>query len=194
VAESLHFTHESFAESLLRLPRADEYEPLTEPMSRLAASLPRLLQALDEPRDGQSGPAPRTPAASRAGAATTPSSEAAAPARRSAPAASETAGAARARVREIVASAQSRLARALESLPCAEDYAPVARNLRALASVSPSLMAWLDEVPRLSTPLAEAVAGLREAAAELELAQDLLGAEDDPRPSRVKVVVRGAPA
>ena len=160
VAESLHFTRESFGESMLRLPRAEDYEPLTEPLGRLAAAVPALLQAI-------SGNAVREPEVSVA-------------------------------VREAVASARLRLAEALTRLPRAEDYEPVARNLRELASVSPSLLDWLGEVPPLSAPLADSVTDLREALHELDRALALLGPDEGPRgaaagPGRVKVIVRGSP-
>jgi hypothetical protein len=96
------------------------------------------------------------------------------------------------KARAVVAAARDHLAAALELIPRADDYTPVARNLRALASVSPSLMAWLEEVPSLSAPLAEAVSGLREAVAELEVALDLLDQERGSPVPQVKVVVRGA--
>ena len=48
-------------------------------------------------------------------------------------------------------------------------------QLREIASVSPSLMEWLREVPLLSTPLAESVRSLQEAAGDLKEARALLG-------------------
>jgi hypothetical protein len=207
VAEGLRFTHESFTESLLRLPRAEDYEPLTEPMRRLAATIPALLEALDE-RRAATASASTPPAASKASGGAVPTvavpavaSAVAALAVGEATAAPSPAASGEARVssataaaREAVASARARLSQALDCLPRSEDYTPVARNLRALASVSPSLMAWLAEVPTLTAPLTDAVAGLREAAAELELALDLLGKDRETEAPRVKVVVRGAPA
>jgi hypothetical protein len=93
-----------------------------------------------------------------------------------------------------VTSARDRLAAALERLPEPEDYEPAARNLRELASVSPSLLAWLrEEVPALSAPLADSVADLRQALLELERALELMDAEPEAEAPRVKVVVRGRP-
>jgi hypothetical protein len=168
VAESLHFVHDSFAEALLRLPRAEDYEPLTGPMERLAAAAPQLVRLL--------GPGARAAEA---------------------PAVSESAPEARA----ALATARTHLEGALASIPGPADYEPAARNLRELASVSPSLLAWLGEVPALSAPLAESVAGLRAALQEIERALELLSddsalaaAGPSPAPagaSRVKVVVRG---
>ena len=93
--------------------------------------------------------------------------------------------------RSAVLAARERLEGALGGLPGAEDYEPAARNLRELASVSPSLLEWLEEVPVLATPLAESVRGLQEAIVELDRALEALDDEPAPTASRVKVVVRG---
>lgn len=158
VAESLHFTRESFGESMLRLPRAEDYEPLTEPLGRLAAAIPAILDRLG------SAPMPATPPLEDV-------------------------------VRDAVARARLRLAEALARLPRAEDYEPVARNLRELASVSPSLLDWLGEVPPLAAPLADSVTDLREALLELDQALELLGpGRGTPTATgQVKVIVRGSP-
>lgn len=161
VAESLHFTRESFGESMLRLPRAEDYEPLTEPLGRLAGAVPALLHALEG--------TPLTPKPPLDGA-----------------------------VRDAIASARMRLAEALSRLPRTEDYEPVARNLRELASVSPSLLDWLGEVPPLAAPLAESVTDLREALLDLDHALELLGPDEGAKSpptstGRIKVIVRGSP-
>ena len=170
VAESLHFTRESFGESIMRLPRAEDYEPLTEPLGRLAGAVPALLRALEA----------KTPPDLKAAALDPPSADAA--------------------VGDAVASARLRLAEALARLPRTEDYEPVARNLRELASVSPSLLDWLGEVPPLTAPLADSVADLREALRELDRALALLGPAEEPgamdnptSTGRIKVIVRGSP-
>jgi hypothetical protein len=67
-------------------------------------------------------------------------------------------------VAEELAEVARGLHAAIGALPREEDYLPAARQLRELASVSPSLLDWLADVPRLSAPLAGSVAGLREAA------------------------------
>lgn len=72
---------------------------------------------------------------------------------------------------------------AIGTLPREEDYAPTARQLRELASVSPSLLEWLQEVPKLRAPLADSLGALREAderiaaarAAVLSALQELQG-------------------
>lgn len=160
VAESLHFTHESFVQSLLRLPRTEDYDPLADTLRRLAAAAPALLESR--------APAPPEAVVARPAGDAGSSAEA----------------------RSAVLAARDHLERALRTLPGPADYEPVARNLRALASVSPSLLEWLQEVPALATPLAESVSGLREAILELDRALEAMG--DEPATvARVKVVVRG---
>ncbi len=81
-----------------------------------------------------------------------------------------------------VAAAREALRQALTDIPRDSDYRPVAAQLRELATVSPSLMDWLKEVPKLTTPLSGSLAALRRAAADLETACDLL-TEDVPAPA-----------
>ena len=160
VALSLHFTHESFAQSLLRLPRAEDYDPLTDALRRLAAATPALL-ASRAPAPPSAAPGPARDRGSSVEA------------------------------RSAILAARERIERALDGLPTAADYEPTARNLREMATVSPSLMEWLREVPALATPLADSVEGLREALVELDRAFEAL--DDDPIAATpgVKVVVRG---
>ena len=62
----------------------------------------------------------------------------------------------------------------LQTLPREPEYARVAAQLREIASVSPSLGDWLQEVPRLSMPLGASIETLEEAAAELDRARTAL--------------------
>jgi hypothetical protein len=100
---------------------------------------------------------------------------------------------------QAIAAARSAVDRAIETLPPPAQYEPVARQLRAIATVSPSLLDWLNEVPVLSAPLADSVDALRAARADLDSAREaLLGAdqppEDDegppPKP-KLRFIVRG---
>ncbi len=59
---------------------------------------------------------------------------------------------------------------ALDALPRDPDYARFAGQLRELATVSPSLMEWLGQIPTITLPLGEAVASLRRAAGRLDAA------------------------
>jgi hypothetical protein len=71
-------------------------------------------------------------------------------------------------------SARGAILEALASIPRAEDYAPFARQLREIASVSPSLLTWLSEVPTLSAPLASSMRSLLDAASSLQEALEIL--------------------
>jgi hypothetical protein len=73
-----------------------------------------------------------------------------------------------------IAAARAAILDALGTLPQNEEYAPFAEQLRAIASVSPSLLVWLGEIPALSAPLASSVQALMAAADELEKALELL--------------------
>lgn len=70
-----------------------------------------------------------------------------------------------------VGAAQAAIRNSLASLPRDKTYAGAAAHLRELATVSPSLMEWMKQLPALSMPLAESIAALEEAARELEQAE-----------------------
>lgn len=163
VADTLVATHESWTESLMRLPRAEDYEPLVGPLREFARVSPVLaetlasvvravtpLPALMEPLLGaaeslRSGAQPRvSDGEARSGLAD----------------AVERMGAARSVIRE-----------GLASLPRDKSYALAAARLRELATVSPSLMEWMRQLPAVSMPLAESIAALEQAARELEDAE-----------------------
>jgi hypothetical protein len=164
--------------------RGEDYEPLVEPLRAFALAAPSLLEALEATRvlaapladvvRGLQHLAASLEATSRnlaAMGAARNDGETASPRAEARPGA----GAER-DVDDRIGAAQAAITAALVSLPRAEDYAPVAAQLRELATVSPSLLEWLTEVPRLSTPLAGSVRGLKQAAAELEAAREALRA------------------
>jgi hypothetical protein len=66
-----------------------------------------------------------------------------------------------------VSAARAAIGEALATLPRDKTYAGAAAHLRELATVSPSLMEWMKQLPALSMPLAESIAALEEAAREL---------------------------
>jgi hypothetical protein len=246
IAETLASLHAAFTESLIRLPQAEDYEPLAEPLRRFAATSPGLVAALGEvlqiagpladsvrglrelagrleasherlaaarPTDETPVPGDSPSSAEGLEALTAPLREfvKVSPAlveslrafpRLASPlagwvsgleqvaarleAASRDLGASvrivsrasgsvrREEVREAlerIASARATLVEALESLPRGAAYAPLARQLREIATVSPSLMAWLEGVPAVTAPLEDSVRGLWEAAGELKEAQ-----------------------
>jgi hypothetical protein len=163
VAETLVATHHGWSESLLRLPRAEDYEPLTDPLREFARVAPLLAETLSAvvkavtPLPGMVqqvlGVAetlhPRPAAVSDDGALRRSLTEAA----------------------DRMATAREAIRGGLASLPRDRAYAQAAAHLRELATVSPSLMEWLRQLPEMSLPLGEAIASLDEAARELEAAE-----------------------
>ncbi len=157
VTESLQAVQASFSDALFHMPRASEYEPLVEPLRQFAclvtplsehlAAWPRIMAQLQErPRPAPAVLPPPAPASGLSAQAVKTLHEVA---------------------RELE-DLRGQLMDALGTLPSADEYAPVARQLRELASVSPSLLEWMREVPRLSAPLANSVEGLRQAAVRIE--------------------------
>jgi hypothetical protein len=183
ITAGLQYAHQSFHEAMLHLPRAEDYEPLATPLREFARTSPALADLLREvvtaagPLAGLVGP---LTAAARGlqdavasvegtGRQLTAALEAA-----RAPKEEEGGGAARGQLTSHIEWALEAVEEALASLPSHSDYTPFARQLRELATVSPSLMEWLQEVPKVTTPLADAVDRLRDAAAELKAARALL--------------------
>jgi hypothetical protein len=145
-------------------------EPLVEPLRELALAAPRLLEALREIGSLVASLADAVHGLQQVSADLRPSRDdggTAAVLEAAVPEASR-------EVRLRIEAAQEAITAALVSLPRAEDYAPAAAQLRELATVSPSLMEWLTEVPRLSRPLAGSVRGLKQAAADLQAAREAL--------------------
>ncbi len=163
INDNLQETQATLQDALFHMPRPSEYEPLAEPLRDFARLSPSLIESLAS--------VPRASALlDQATRRIEESTE-----RLAAPAPNPGTEVARAAVARARASVEA----ALASIPDQDVYAPVARQLRELASVSPSLMAWLAEAPRLAAPLAAAVVSLREAAADLALAEGQLAAHDD---------------
>ncbi len=174
VAETLVATHQGWSESLLRLPRAEDYEPLTEPLREFARVSPLLAETLaavvkavtplPEMVQKVLGVAetlhPRSASTARPeGGLRRPLTEAA----------------------DRMATAHEAIRSGLASLPRDRAYAQAAAHLRELATVSPSLMEWLRQLPAMSVPLGEAIASLDEAARELEAAERAARRALEPR-------------
>lgn len=193
LGETLHFTHEAFSESLLRLPRAEDYEPLAAPLAEFARVSPALAASLAEvlrisrplqeaARDlASTGERLRqTEQRLDSAAATwtlhvpTPPPAQIAPARSARADDSGPLVAAATRALAEMDAARNSIHAALHSLPTDARYAAVAAQLRELASVSPSLMEWLAQTPALSAPLAESVGALRDSAGRLDEARQAL--------------------
>jgi ABC-type transporter Mla subunit MlaD len=154
LSEGLAAVRSSFDDALLRMPRPEEYEPLAEPLRRFARASPDLIAAVGELRAAlasRGGGAPRPPSGPEAGT--------------------------RPRLEQVLAEmgqARGTILEALDTLPRDQEYGAVARQLRELATVSPSLMEWLSQVPKVSTPLAASARSLQDAAASLGTAHDRL--------------------
>ncbi len=178
VAESLAATQTSFADALFHMPRPSEFEPLAEPLREFARVAPPLgseLAATVRSVAELGGIASRLEALlDRVPALAGPSARASAPAPTLA-------------LAPRIDAARRAVSDALASLPRETDYVPVARQLRELASVSPSLLAWLEEIPKLSAPLSTSVANLRAAERLLFETHDELietgGRDAERRPS-----------
>lgn len=166
VTDALHYAHQSFADALLKLPRPEDFEPLLAPLREFARVSPALADALRGVVQERTGLA----AGARATVERVAAAEATLDANRVAEAL------------QYVDAAREAVRQALAELPGDAAYRPVARQLRELASVSPSLMDWLKEVPKLTTPLSASVTALRRAIGDLETARDLL-TEDVPTPA-----------
>jgi hypothetical protein len=189
ISETLDQANHSFSEALLRLPRASDYEPLAEPLREFARVSPALAAALREvlavasPLAAMAAPLSESV---RALAHVTATLEAtgrqlaeSALAPREGTGGPEGGLLGRHGLPEVARrldSAHEAVLEALASLPRASDYEPAARQLREIASVSPSLMEWLREVPALVAPLTESIRALQVAAGELKEARLLLGA------------------
>jgi hypothetical protein len=164
VAETLVATHHGWSESLLRLPRAEDYEPLTEPLREFARVSPLLAETLAAVVKAVT-PLPAM-VQKVLGAAETlhPRSTAA-------PVSDDGLRGPLAEAADRMATAHEAIRAGLASLPRDRTYAQAAAHLRELATVSPSLMEWMRQLPAMSLPLGDAVASLDEAARELETAE-----------------------
>jgi len=160
-AETLQYVHESFAESLLRLPRAEDYEPLSQPLAEFARVSPALAQSL---ADVLRVTAPLGDAVTSLRRVTEELRGLRGPA--ADPGLREPLELAAGELRD----ARAALSAALSSLPRDPEYKRVANQLREIASVSPSLMDWMEQVTPLSRPLGESVASLRAAEGRLDAA------------------------
>jgi ABC-type transporter Mla subunit MlaD len=196
VAERLAHTQEALHDTLARLPRPEDFEPLVRPLSEFARVAPALAESLAELvrltrplaesaaglkqlaeslrplqarlQEAAAGPsdALRTGAGLPAAAGTRPGT----------PPLGASAELDRllGQVAETLAGVRLDIRSALAQLPREPAYARVAGQLRELASASPSLLEWLREVPPLVQPLSAAVASLAAGAERLERSEQSL--------------------
>lgn len=176
-ATTLQDTNQRLAESLMRLPAAEDYEPLAAPLIEFTKISPALTETLREAvvsfsavtqvtkrLEGISRSLKQMEAAEHAPAkpkARTPGPDTPR----------------HAQVAEALDTLANEIDGALEKIPKDPEYARVAEQLRELATVSPSLMEWMKEVKPLSPPLAGSVLTLRRVATSLRENAGLLRGE-----------------
>ncbi len=166
-ATTLQDTNQRLAESLMRLPAAEDYEPLAAPLIEFTKISPALTATLREAvvsfsavsqvtkrLEGISRSLKQMESAEHAPAKPKTKTENADTSRQ-------------AHVAEALDTLANEIDGALEKIPKDPEYARVAEQLRELATVSPSLMEWMKEVKPLSPPLAGSVLTLRRVATSL---------------------------
>ncbi len=166
-ATTLQDTNQRLAESLMRLPAAEDYEPLAAPLIEFTKISPALTEALREAVvsfSAVSQVTKRLEGISRS----LKQMESADHAPAKSKAKADNAEASRqGQVAEALDTLANEIDGALEKIPKDPEYARVAEQLRELATVSPSLMEWMKEVKPLSPPLAGSVLTLRRVATSL---------------------------
>jgi hypothetical protein len=171
-ATALQDSNQRLAESLMRMPAAEDYEPFSAPLVEFTKISPALTATLRDAmisfaavsdvtkrletfsktlRHLDGGPAPAPPKTRG----------------KSAAADGDGHGQGHGKVAESLDTLANEIDGALEKLPKDPEYARVAEQLRELATVSPSLMDWMKEVKPLSPPLAASVVTLRRVANQL---------------------------
>jgi hypothetical protein len=179
-ATTLQDTNQRLAESLMRLPAAEDYEPLAAPLVEFTKVSPALTATLREAVVSFSAVSQVTKRLEGLSKSLKHlESEGAPPARGKAKAAPAAAGRDTA-VAESLETLANEIDDALEKIPKDPEYARVAEQLRELATVSPSLMDWMKEVRPLSPPLAGSVVTLRRVANSLRDNASVLRGEKAP--------------
>lgn len=171
-ATTLQDTNQRLSESLLRLPSAEDYEPLATPLVEFTKVSPALTETMrDAVRSFSSvrETVARLETTAKSFAAST--SAAATPIAPPPKPARGPKGAVEGRVQVEIAETLETLANEIDGtlvkLPKDPEYGRVAEQLRELATVSPSLMEWMKEVKPLAAPLAGSVVTLRRVATTL---------------------------
>jgi len=179
-AATLQDTNQRLAESLMRLPAAEDYEPLAAPLIEFTKVSPALTETLREAVvsfAAVSQVTKRLEGISKS----LKQMESAEPAAPKAKAKPETGEIPRhGKVAESLETLANEIDAALEKIPKDPEYARVAEQLRELATVSPSLMEWMKEVKPLSPPLAGSVLTLRRVANRLRENASVLRGERQP--------------
>ncbi len=174
VAETLHFSNDRLADAVLKVPRAEDYEPLAAPLREFARVAPALAEALAEVlrvARPLADSVRELPALGEAIRSVRAAAEEPARSRGAGPSSESTARALESAA-ERMGEARESINAALAGLPQDPEYARFASQLREIAAVSPSLLEWLAQVPRLTAPLEESVRDLIAAAAGLAEGRD----------------------
>ena len=161
-ATTLQDTNQRLAESLMRLPAAEDYEPLAAPLIEFTKISPALTQTLREAVVSFAAVSQVTKRLEGISKALR-QAEAAEPVQ-ARPKPRPGAPDERHGIAESLETLANEIDGALEKIPKDPEYARVAEQLRELATVSPSLMEWMQEVKPLSPPLAGSVLTLRRVA------------------------------
>lgn len=179
-AATLQDTNQRLAESLMRLPAAEDYEPLAAPLIEFTKVSPALTETLREAVASfaaVSQVTKRLEGISKSLKQMEASEPAVAkPASKSVDHGTPRHG----KVAESLETLANEIDGALEKIPKDPEYARVADQLRELATVSPSLMEWMKEVKPLSPPLAGSVLTLRRVATRLRENASLLRGDKNP--------------
>jgi hypothetical protein len=166
-ATTLQDTNQRLTESLMRLPAAEDYEPLAAPLVEFTRISPALTESLREAvvsfaAVSQVTKRLETLSGSLKRMETEPATP---PKTRTKADPSESVR--NVKVAETLETLANEIDGSLEKIPKDPEYARVADQLRELATVSPSLMEWMKEVKPLSPPLAGSVVTLRRVATAL---------------------------
>lgn len=166
-ATTLQDTNQRLAESLMRLPAAEDYEPFAAPLIEFTKISPALTETLREAVVSFAAVSQVTErlevvskSLKKAG-----TEEPKPPASTPVPSAVDSKR--HVQVAESLETLANEIDNALVKIPKDPEYARVADQLRELATVSPSLMEWMKEVKPLSPPLAGSVLALRRVATGL---------------------------
>lgn len=179
-ATTLQDTNQRLAESLMRLPAAEDYEPLAAPLVEFTKVSPALTQTL---REAVVSFAAVTQVTKRLEGVSKSlkHAEGAEPVKPRTKAGAEGQDAGRAAaVAETLETLANEIDGALERIPKDPEYKRVAEQLTELATVSPSLMEWMKEVKPLTPPLAGSVVSLRRIATSLRTNASILRGEKHP--------------
>jgi hypothetical protein len=173
-AATLQDTNQRLTESLMRLPAAEDYEPLAAPLiefTRISPSLTATLREAVVSFAAVSQVTKRLEGLSKS-LQHLEATEAVDVKPKSKPGRGE--GLRDGKIAESLETLANEIDGALEKIPKDPEYARVAAQLRELATVSPSLMEWMREVKPLSPPLAGSVLTLRRVATGLRENASLL--------------------